>query len=104
MHFQKNALWWNYLTEFSWKEKKKKNSKVWGSIPHEDSELFLCPTLVTRRKKSYSISLPSSKLPISISSYKYDAIDIADPSSMQDKCHMNFIIDLAHRWVFVTQW
>ena len=43
MHFQKNALWLNYFPEFSWKEKKKIRS-VWGSIPHEDSELFLCPT------------------------------------------------------------
>ena len=75
MHFQKNALWLTIFLNFP--EKKKKIRSVWGSIPHEDSELFLCPTLVTRRKKSYSISLPSSKLPISISSYKYDAIDIA---------------------------
>ena len=29
--------------------------------------------------------------------YKHYAIDIADPSSMQDACHMNFVIDLAHR-------
>ena len=28
--------------------------------------------------------------------FKHDAIDIADPSSMQDACHMNFVIDLAH--------
>ena len=28
--------------------------------------------------------------------YKHDAIDIADPSSMQDACHMNFVRDLAH--------
>ena len=32
-----------------------------------------------------------------ISIYKHYAIDIADPSSMQDACHMNFVIDLAHR-------
>ena len=25
----------------------------------------------------------------------HDAIDIPDPSSMQDVCHMNFVIDLA---------
>ena len=37
--------------------------------------------------------------------YKHDAIDIADPNSMQDACHMNFVIDLAHRKVSaVTQW
>ena len=36
--------------------------------------------------------------------YKHYAIDIADPSSMQDVCHMNFVIDLAHRGVSVAQW
>ena len=40
---------------------------------------------------------------LSYSVYKRDAIDIADPSSMQDACHMNFVIDLAHRGVFVAQ-
>ena len=61
---------------------------------------FLCPTLVTRRKTYFSISLPSSKHTISlISFYEHDAIDIADPSSMQDECHMNFVIDLAYREV-----
>ena len=44
------------------------------------------------------MSLPSSKLTISlISIYKHYAVDIADPSSMQVACHMNFVIDLAHR-------
>ena len=38
------------------------NPKVWGSIPHGDSEVFLFPSFVTRRKTSFSISLPSSKL------------------------------------------
>ena len=38
-----------------------------------------------------------------MSIYKQYAIDIADPSSMQDACHMNFVIDLAHRGVFVAQ-
>ena len=32
------------------------------STPHGDSESFPCPTLVTRRETSFSISLPSSKL------------------------------------------
>ena len=31
---------------------------------------------------------------LSYSVYKHDAIDIADPSSMQDECHMTFVIDL----------
>ena len=55
---------------------------------------------MTRRQTYFSISLPSSKLTISlISFYEHDAIDIADPSSMQDACHMNFVIDLAYREV-----
>ena len=54
---------------------------------------------------SFSISLPSSKLPSSlISIYKHYAFDIAEPGSMQDMCHMNFVIDLAHRGVSVAQW
>ena len=53
-----------------------------------------------KTKKNISISLPSSKLTISlISIYKHYAIDIADPSSMQDMCHMDFVTDLAHRVV-----
>ena len=31
------------------------------------------------------------------------AIDIADPSSKQDACRMNFVIDLAHHRVSVAQ-
>ena len=44
---------------------------------------------------SYGISL--------ISIYKHYANDIADPSSMQDTCHMNFVIDLTHCGVSVAQ-
>ena len=36
--------------------------------------------------------------------YKHDAIDIADPKSVQDQCYMNFVIDLTHRRVSVAQW
>ena len=45
------------------------------------------PTLVTRRKTSFSISLPSSKLTISLaySIYKHDAIYIAGPNSIRHK-------------------
>ena len=39
---------------------------VWGTILNEDSEFFLYPALVTRRKKFFSMSLPSSKLAISV--------------------------------------
>lgn len=52
--------------------------------------------LVTRQKTSFSISL----LSISHSIYKHDAI--ADPSSMQDACHMNFV-DLVHHKVSLAQ-
>ena len=38
-----------------------------------------------------------------ISIYKHYAIDIADPSSMQDACHMNFVKDLDHRSVSVVR-
>ena len=75
------------------------------SIPHGDSQFFLCPVLVTRRKTSFYISLPSSKLTISlISIHEHYASAITGPSSMQDACHMNFVIDLAHRGVSVAQW
>ena len=40
--------------------------EVWGSIPHGNSEFFLCPRLVTRPKTSFSISSLSSKLTISL--------------------------------------
>ena len=33
-----------------------------------------------------------------------DAIGIADPSSMQDACNTNFVIDLADRRVSLAQW
>ena len=35
---------------------------------------------------------------------KHDAIDIANPSSMQDACQMNLAIDFAHSGVAVAQW
>ena len=45
-----------------------------------------------------SISLPSSKLTNSlISIYRHYTINIADPNSMLDACHMNFVIDLLTR-------
>ena len=40
--------------------------KVRDSIPHRNSEFFLCPTLVTRRKHLSLFSLPSSKLTMSL--------------------------------------
>ena len=40
-----------------------------------------------------SLKKDSHKDHLSYSIHKQDAIDIADPSSMQDPCHMNFVID-----------
>ena len=64
------------------------------------------PRCDTTKKKHLSLFLyRAQKLAISlISTYKHYAIDIADPSSMQDACHMNCVIDLAHRGVSVAQW
>ena len=42
------------------------------------------------RKKSFT-ELKTYHLSYSI--YQHDAIDIADPNSMQDACHMNFVIE-----------
>ena len=49
-----------------WKSIGARNPKVGGSILHGDSECFLCSTLETRRKTSFCISLPSSKLTTSL--------------------------------------
>ena len=49
-----------------WKSIGARNPKVWRSILHGDSECFLCSTLETRQKTSFSISLPSSKLTTSL--------------------------------------
>ena len=45
-----------------WQSIRARNPKVWGAIPHGDSEFFLCPTLITRQKPSFSISLQSISL------------------------------------------
>ena len=45
-----------------------------GSIPHGDSECFLCSMLVTRQKPSLSIFLPSSKLSIFLIMLKNKAL------------------------------
>ena len=56
-------------------------------------------------KLSFFISLLCLKTyHLSYSIYKHDAIDIANPSSMQAACHMNFVIDPVYRRVSVAQW
>ena len=64
---------------------------------------FLYPMLIIDEKHLYFFTkLKTYHLSYSI--YKHDAMDIADPSSLQDTCHMNFVIDLAHHSVSVVQW
>ena len=75
------------------------------SIMAHERIILSHPSEKTKKKTCFSISLPSSKLTISlISIHKHYAIDIADPRSVQDACHMNFVIDLAHRGVSKAQW
>ena len=84
-------------------ERRIRRSEV-GFLMGTQNFFIFFPLLVTRRKTSFFISLPSSKLTISlISIYKHNAVDIADPSSMLDTCHTNFVIDLTHRGVYVAQ-
>ena len=40
----------------------------------------------------------------SYSIYKHDTIDIANPSSMQDMYHMDFVIDQNHHRASMAQW
>ena len=69
-------------------------TSVWGSIPHGNSEFFPCPTLVTRCKNIFFYFFTKlNTYHLSYYIHKYGAIDIADPSSIQDACHMNFVVD-----------
>ena len=54
-----------------------------------EKDVFPLVTSVGQRT-SFSISMPSSKLIIFLILFisKHDAIDMADPSSMQDACHI----------------
>ena len=72
-----------------------------------EKDVFRLITSVERRKNSespwgtFGFRAPILSL---ISIHKHDSIDIADPSSMQDVCHMNFVINLTHWRVSVAQW
>ena len=63
----------------------------------EKDVLCLVTSVGQRKKKIFFYS----ECPWGVTHY---AIDIADPCSMQDACHMNFIIDLAHRGISMAQW
>ena len=66
------------------------------SVPHGDSEFFSLSHARFKTKNIFHNSLPSSNITISnISIYKHYAIDIADPSSMQDArdCTKNIFLN-----------
>ena len=90
---------WIPLPDTSYTSSRKNSESSWGlrtfSLSHARDKTKKHLTLFLHRAQN---------LPSLFSIYKHDAIDIADPSSMQDACHMNFVIDLAHRGVSVAQW
>ncbi len=52
--------------------------------------IFLCPMLVSLLKNSYSLFITDlKKITIFIIYYTLDDFDLADPSSMQDACHIS---------------
>ena len=72
---------------------------------------FRLLTSVGRRKNSEFPREPQTsdlRIPrsdsLSYSNYKHESNDIADPCSMQDACHTNFIKELARHRVSVSQW
>ena len=77
-------------------------STLWNSQNHKHFNIFLYFYLFISNHKHLNIFLSlflyqAQKLTISpIFIYKHYAINIADPSSMQDACHVNLLIDLAH--------
>ena len=72
--------------------------------------MFQVTTFKEQHQAIFNLHLMSSSFSILIVSRAfqtilfYNAIDIADPSSIQDACAMSFVIDLAHRRVSVAQW
>ena len=73
-------------------------------FPHGESEFF--SSSHARRNENiflyFFTELRTYHLSYSIN--KRDAINVADPGSMQDACHVDFVIDLAHRRVSFAQW
>ena len=66
-------------------------------MTHGDSEFFFLCHAHDKTKNIFIYFFAELKIyHLSYCINKYDTIDIADPSSMQDACHMNFVIDLAH--------
>ena len=85
-------------------DKGKKKSEGLGLNSSWGLRTFSLSHARDKTKKHLTLFLHRAQnLPSLFSIYKHDAIDIADPSSMQDACRMNLVIDLARRRV-VAQW
>ena len=82
-----------------WQSIRVQNPKVSSSIPHGVS---LSHAHI--KTKTIFLYFSTELKTYHLSNYKHDAIEITDPSSMQDVCHMNFVIDFAHSRVSVAQW
>ena len=65
-------------------------------VPCQVSHLYSVFNFSTLRKSPWGQLSYINELK-TYSLHKHDAIDIANPSSMQGTCHLNFVIDLAHR-------
>ena len=83
------------------------NAGGWSDVNCSEKNGFICRL---RRGKITRINLINTDFSygfityhLSHSIYKHDAVDIANPSSMQDACFMNFVIDFAQRRVSVAQ-
>ena len=70
--------------------------KVRGSIPHGDSEFFLCATLVTRRKTSLIISLLRSQTKLVGTLHQSNVFEVLSPSPTFKCCWLpTFLCHLA---------
>ena len=85
---------------YQWLSIRARNPKVWGLIPHGDSEFFRARDKTKNIFLYFVTKLKTYHLYNSI--HELYTIDIADSSSMQDSFDMNFVIGLAHPGVSVV--
>ena len=63
-----------------------------GSIPYEDSDFFLCPTLVSCLSV-FTFHYGAKSSPSLFTYHTHDDFGSGDPRCMQDACHMNSVND-----------
>ena len=85
-----------------WRSIGARNPKVWGSIPHGNSEVFLCPTLVTRRKTPFSISLLKSNLPSLLFYLPYKKMPITRTNQRAVRSHIHAMFCFMVQRIFKT--